>query len=281
MSGTVQDGLRDLAGTLRQGGVDDPAREARLILAHVLGVAPGRMTLIAPDPLDVNDLEAAHGLAARRAGGVPMAHLLGYREFYCRRFAVDSRVLDPRPETEALVGEALSAPFARVLDLGIGSGCILLTLLAERADATGVGADLSEAALRVAEANAGALGLAGRCALVRSDWYERIAGQFDLIVSNPPYIAAAEMPHLARELRHEPRIALTDGGCGLSAYRVIAAGAGAHLRAGGRLLVEIGWQQGEAVAGLLRAAGFAQVAVLPDMDGRDRVVRGFWPGQDG
>lgn len=278
MSGSVQDGLRQLARDLAQAGVEDPAREARLILAHVLDVAPGRMTLLATEPLQAADLAAAAGLARRRAEGVPMAHLLGYREFYGRRFAVDARVLDPRPETETLVEHALGVPFGRVLDLGTGSGCILLSLLAERPKATGVGVDLSRDALEVARGNAARLGLDARCELIVSDWFGAVRGSFDLIVSNPPYIAAREMPGLARELHHEPRLALTDEGDGLSAYRAIVAGAGACLVEGGRLMVEIGWRQGADVAGLMRAGGFAAPRVRPDLEGRDRVVEAVWPG---
>jgi len=278
VSGSVQDGLRRLTMDLAQGGVDDPAREARLILAHVLDVAPGRMTMLAPEPLQAGDLAAAAGLAQRRAAGEPMAHLLGYREFYGRRFAVDARVLDPRPETETLVERALGVAFSRVLDLGTGSGCILLSLLAERPDATGVGVDLSQDALEVARRNAARLDLSARCEFLVSDWFAAVRGTFDLIVSNPPYIAADEMAGLARELQYEPRMALTDEGCGLSAYRAIVAEAGACLVEGGRLIVEIGWRQGADVANLMRAGGFAEVCVRPDLDGRDRVVEAVWPG---
>lgn len=278
MNETVQDGLRRLTRDLAQGGVEEPAREARLILAHVLGVQTGRMTLMAPDALDRQDLGAALALVQRRAAGAPMAHLLGYREFHGRRFAVDARVLDPRPETEILVNCALDVPFGRVLDLGTGSGCVLLSLLAQRPEATGVGCDLSADAVQVARANAASLDLAARAEVIVSDWFEAVQGRFDVIVSNPPYIAADEMPDLARELRHEPRMALTDEADGLSAYRQILANAGDHLVPGGWLMLEIGWQQGRAVADLAADRGFAEVSVQPDLDGRDRVIKAIWPG---
>ena len=182
-------------------------------------------------------------------------------------------VLDPRPETETLVAAALEQPFARLLDLGTGSGCILISLLADRPSAQGVGTDLSDAALEVARRNAGQLGVAERVRFLRSDWFGGVQGRFDLIVSNPPYIAEDEMAALAPEVRDwEPRAALTPGGDGLAAYRAIAQGAGARLMAGGRLILEIGPTQGAAVTALLRAAGFDCVEIRPDLDGRDRVV---------
>ncbi|MGA0776442.1 MAG: N5-glutamine methyltransferase family protein, partial [Gemmobacter sp.] len=148
-----------------------------------------------------------------------------------------------------------------------------------RPGARGVGADLSAPALQVAAANARALGLADRVAFVRSDWFGAVAGRFDLIVANPPYLAEAELAGLAPELVHEPRAALSPGGDGLGAYRRIAAGAVAHLRPGGRSMVEIAPTQGRAVATLFDAAGFGQMRILPDLDGRDRVVAAVWPGQ--
>ncbi|MGR3571678.1 N5-glutamine methyltransferase family protein, partial [Brevirhabdus sp.] len=161
----------------------------------------------------------------------------------------------------------------RVLDLGTGSGCILLSLLAETPDATGLGVDLSPAALRVAQANADALGLTRRAALRVSDWLAQVSGRFDLIVANPPYVTAAEFDTLDPEPRlWEPRAALTPGGDGLDAYRVIARDVVPFLRPGGRLLLEIGPAQGAAVCDLLERAGLRGARVAQDLDGRDRVV---------
>jgi release factor glutamine methyltransferase len=269
---TVQTGLRDLSKTLAERGIPDPAREARLVLAHVMLQEPGRLTVLANDPLAAADMERAQGLVARRVSGEPMSHLLGYRDFFGRRFAVDPRVLDPRPETETLIVSALAEPFSRVLDLGTGSGAIALTLLAERLVARGVATDFDSGALEVARANAKSLGLSERVSFVQADWFDGIEGQFDLIVSNPPYIALDEMPLLQVELMHEPRHALTDEADGLTAYRQIAGGAGAHLAQGGRILVEIGPTQAKAVSALFAASGFAGIEVIPDLDGRDRVV---------
>ena len=187
-------------------------------------------------------------------------------------------MLDPRPETETLIAAALEAPFARVLDLGTGSGAILVTLLAETPMATGVGTDISPAALAIAGENALRHGVDGRIVLPVSDWWADVGGVYDLIVSNPPYVAEDEMAGLAPEVRDwEPKAALTDGADGLSAYRAIAPAASRHLAPGGRLILEIGAGQGPAVRDILRAAGFAEVSVHPDLDGRDRVVSGRMP----
>lgn len=265
-------GLREGIARLRAAGIEGAARDGRLLMAGALGVDPARITLLERDDLPEAAGEKFNEMIGLRAARHPVSHLLGFREFYGRRFAVTPDVLDPRPETETLIAAALEVPFERALDLGTGSGCILLTLLAERAGASGIGADLSEAALAVAAQNAARLGLERRAELRRSDWFSAIKGRFDLITSNPPYIAREEMPTLAPELAHEPRMALTDEGDGLAAYRAISAGAGAHLQPGGRLLVEIGPTQGAAVSALFTAAGLEAVSVLRDLDGRDRVV---------
>ncbi|WP_343069984.1 peptide chain release factor N(5)-glutamine methyltransferase [Jannaschia sp. Os4] len=244
----------------------DPAGDLRRLMAHH---APGAF----PDD-DLPDPAGWARLVEARAARVPVSHLVGRRAFWRHDFAVTGDVLDPRPETEMLVAAALEAPFARVVDLGTGSGAILGSLLAGRPDATGVGTDLSDAALAVAARNLAALGVDGRATLLRADWWEGVEGRFDLIVSNPPYIAAAEMAGLAPELAHEPRMALTPGGDGLDAYRAIAAGAAARLAPGGRILLEIGPTQAGAVSRLLREAGLGEIGVKPDLDGRDRVVFG-------
>ncbi|MAE91205.1 MAG: protein-(glutamine-N5) methyltransferase, release factor-specific [Pelagibaca sp.] len=264
---------------LAEAGIPDPGRDARRLLAHVLKVPPGRLTLFLPDPVESEHALLFNAVIASRAAHVPVSHITGRRQFYGREFLVTPEVLDPRPETEILIEAALAGPFSRVLDLGTGSGCILLTLLCEREGATGIGTDLSEEALEVAFWNRNALRLEARAALARGSWFGALGEddreRFDLIVSNPPYIALDEMDDLSPEVRdHEPRMALTDEGDGLTAYRMIAAGAPSHLLPGGRLMVEIGPSQGAAVADLFRSAGLQEVAVITDLDGRDRVVVG-------
>lgn len=279
---TGQDAITKAALTLREAGIAGGARDARRLLSHVLGIDAGRVTLVLPDAITPAQAAAFEDLVEQRSRRVPVSHLIGVRAFYGRDFEVNGDVLDPRPETEILVAAALEVPFGRVLDLGTGSGAIIATVLAERgADAYGVGTDVSAAALAVAGRNAAKVGVADRVQFAQGSWFDGVpAGQvdFDLIVSNPPYIAADEMLGLAPEVRDfEPRLALTDEDDGLGAYRVITAGAAGHLRLGGWLMVEIGPTQGAAVAGMMMARGFANVQVRPDLDGRDRVVLGQKP----
>lgn len=276
---TAAQAMAKAAAKLRASGVDDPARDARILLAHAARIEASRVTLIAPEDLEPEIAERYEQLIALRAVRVPVSHLIGEREFYGRRFKVSKDVLDPRPETETLIETALSQPFERVLDLGLGSGCILVTLLAENPKASGLGVDLSEAACLQASANAVLHRVEDRIDIQQSDWFDNVTGQFDLITSNPPYIALDEMAGLSPEVRgHEPDMALTDGGDGLGAYRAIAAGVVPHLLPGGRLCLEIGPTQGAAVSDLMRAAGLVDLRVLPDLDGRDRVVLAHMPG---
>jgi release factor glutamine methyltransferase len=266
------------AARLRAAGVPDPARDARLLLAHAASVDAARVTLIAPEEIAPEIAERFEHLVSLRAVRVPVSQLVGVRAFYGRDFAISREVLDPRPETESLIERALAQPFERVLDLGTGSGCILVTLLAECSQAQGVGVDLSEAACLQASANAVRHGVAERAQVLQSDWFAAVEGRFDLIVANPPYLAVTEMAGVAPELRdHEPRMALTDGADGLSAYRVIAAHAQGYLTAAGRVLVEIGWQQGTEVSEIFARAGWGGVTLCPDLDGRPRVVCAEWP----
>ncbi|TNE69655.1 MAG: peptide chain release factor N(5)-glutamine methyltransferase [Rhodobacteraceae bacterium] len=274
---TVQTALIKGTKRLAEAGIEGGARDARLLMAHVLGLAPSRLTLVMPDAISEADEAAFDAAIARRVNREPVSHILGRREFYGRSFKVSSDVLDPRPETEILIAEALARPFNSVLDLGTGSGAILLTLLAEQILAKGLGTDLSEPALKVARENADALGLTGRARFQQANWWDGIDGEFELIVSNPPYIALSEMPSLAPELAHEPRMALTDEADGLTAYRAIAKGARAHLAPRGRLIAEIGPTQGAAVSELFLAQGLKGVRVIADLDGRDRVVRAQAP----
>ena len=270
---TAAQAMAAAAARLRAAGIDDPARDARILLAHAARIEASRVTLIAPEDLEPDVADRYEQLIALRAVRVPVSHLLGEREFYGRRFKVSKDVLDPRPETETLIEAALAEPFERVLDLGLGSGCILVTLLAEIPQATGLGVDLSEAACLQASANAVLHRVEARIDIQQSDWFSNVTDSFDLIVSNPPYIALEEMADLSPEVRqHEPDLALTDGGDGLTAYRALAAGVMKHLRPAGRLCLEIGPTQGQAVAAMLLAVGLSDIAILPDLDGRDRVV---------
>ncbi|MDD7971473.1 peptide chain release factor N(5)-glutamine methyltransferase [Roseinatronobacter alkalisoli] len=278
---TAAQALAAAVAQLRAAGIEGAPRDARWLLAHVLGIDAARLTLVLPDP--ISDAQAARFCSAieARARHQPVAQIIGYRDFWGRRFRVTPDVLDPRPETETLIDAALARDFSNVLDLGTGSGAILLTLLAERAGAQGVGVDLSPAALRVAAENARQHGVQDRAQLRHSDWFSGVTGRFDLIVSNPPYISAPELDTLSAELRQwEPRMALVpdaDDGSGLAAYRLICAQAPAFLRPGGGLVVEIGVTQGQDVQELFTRAGFEDIAVLRDLSGHDRVVLGHIP----
>lgn len=260
-------------GRLREAGVDDPARDARILLAHAAKIDASRVTLIAPEDISSEISERYENMIRLREARVPVSHLIGEREFYGRCFKVSRDVLDPRPDTETLIEAALAEPFATVLDLGTGSGCILVTLLAERESSVGVGTDLSEAACLQAAANAVFNSVEKRADIFQSDWFGKVRGQYDLIVSNPPYLAEEEMAHVSPELRlHEPRMALTDEADGLTGYRVLAEMGQRFLEPQGRLLAEIGWQQGPEVVELFASAGWMNPRLLQDIDGRDRVV---------
>ncbi len=271
---TAAEALASAAARLRAAGVPDPARDARVLLANAAKVDAARITLIAPEDLDPDIAERFDNLVSLRAVRVPVSHLLGERAFYGRAFMVTRDVLDPRPETETLIEAALAEPFASVLDLGIGSGCILVTLLAERPSAVGMGVDISEPACLQASANAHAHGVAQRADVRLSDWFTQVDGRYDLIVSNPPYLSEREMRDVQPELKdHEPREALTDEGDGLSAYRAIAAQARDYLAPNGRVIVECGWQQATSVMEIFVKANWQDLQVIPDLDGRDRVVQ--------
>lgn len=275
---TAAEALRAANKILTLAGIEDPARDSRRLLAQAMDLPPDRLSLHLPDPLSPRAAARFALMIEARAARQPVSQILGTRLFWGHAFRVTPDVLDPRPETECLIAEALAAPFTRVLDLGTGSGAILATLLSERPEASGIGTDLSAPALEVAAANAATLGVAARARFLRADWCDGVPGQFDLIVSNPPYISDDEMETLAPEVRDwEPWLALTPGGDGLDPYRSITRDAPERLSPGGRLIVEIGAEQGAAVAQMFVDAGFVGIAVLRDLDGRDRVVRAEKP----
>jgi release factor glutamine methyltransferase len=206
---TGNEALRLAIPRLQAAGIPDAPRDARALLAHAAGIPPDRLTLHLADPLPP-EAEAAFAQAiTRRANREPVSHITGTRLFWGRAFRVTPDTLDPRPETEILVQEALKEPFLKLLDLGTGTGCILLSCLLGMPMAQGIGTDIHPATLTVAEDNARTLTLAKRARFLLSDWFTAIPGRFDLIVSNPPYIAEDEMAALSPEVLHEPRRALT------------------------------------------------------------------------
>lgn len=278
MSESLANALAEAVQRLERAGVAAATGDARKLLAFALKIDPGLLASRLDQPLTPAQQVAFNAAITQRQARQPVAQIIGSRAFYNGVFMVTPDVLDPRPETELLVSEALKAPFTRLLDLGTGSGCIAVSLLMERPGARALATDISPAALLVAAENARRHNVAARFVARLSDWFSAIQGRFELIVSNPPYISAADMAGLAPDVReHEPRIALTPGADGLAAYRIIIAAAGSHLTPGGRLMVEIGATQGRAVAELFRAAGLCDVGILPDLNGHDRVVSGRSP----
>jgi release factor glutamine methyltransferase len=263
---------------LEAAGVETPIFDARLLLEA--GANVSRLDIIT-DPRRLvtgEQIAAVDALARRREAREPVAHILGRKHFWKLELAVTPDVLTPRPETEHLVEVALEllpeGP-ARVLDLGAGSGAILLAILAERPNAVGLGIDVSEAALAVARANSGALHLSDRVEWRRGDWADGLADQFDLVVSNPPYIATGEIAQLAPEVaRYEPRVALDGGADGLDAYRVIVADLARLLKPGGAFALEVGAGQEGAVAAMAKAGGLLVEEPRRDLAGIPRVVAG-------
>jgi release factor glutamine methyltransferase len=265
---------------LKAAGIDSPVIDARLLVEAATGARREDILADPQRPLTQVQTEALDALLARRERREPISHILGRKGFWSIMLTVTPEVLTPRPETETIVEAALKAypEQARfsVLDLGVGSGAILLAILAERPGATGLGVDVSEEALAVARENAANLGLSGRAALLRGDWTTGLEdSSFDLVVCNPPYIASAEIETLAAEVRdHEPRLALDGGPDGLDPCRLLAPQILRVLKPAGRFLVEIGQGQGPAAATLFAQAGAEQVEVLADLSGCGRVVAG-------
>jgi len=265
-----------------------PPLEARILLTHVLGWRHTQLITRSGEALDGPIVERYRALEARRVAGEPVAQLVGAREFFGLDFEVTPDVLIPRPETELLVETALAAleniSRPRVLDLGTGTGAIAVAIASMRPDTQVWALDRSAEALAVAARNAARLLDAkrpgGAMVLQQSDWYDSLdtALRFNVIVSNPPYIASGD-PHLSEgDLRFEPRGALTDEADGLSAIRQIVAGAPTRLPANGVLWIEHGYDQAEAVRGLLSAQGFVQVHSKQDLAGIERISGGMWPG---
>jgi release factor glutamine methyltransferase len=273
------------ASSLRQGGIDTPELDARLLLCHAATLSHEAYIARACEALDPSARARLDAAIARRLEHEPVARIVGTREFYGRSFRVDPRVLDPRPDTETLIEAALAIVDRRgwrqrplrLLDLGTGSGCILATLLAELPCAQGIGTDISPAALACAAANASRLGVGARAGFIAANWLDAASGRFDLILANPPYIASSEIAGLAADVAdYDPRLALDGGPDGLEAYREIAARAGGALAEQGRLLLEIGQTQADAVAEILRGARLEPQAIVRDLAGRPRMVVAGW-----
>ena len=277
-SGTVGFFLCRAGQHLRAAAIDSPRHEARLLLAHALEC---RQEDLLRDPRAAVPAAAAARFAEllrRRLDHTPVAHLLGTQEFWSLRFAVSPATLIPRADSETLIEAAIEAfpdrgAVRRVLDLGTGTGCLLLAALHEFAGATGLGVDRVPAAAALARQNAGNLGLGDRARFVVADWAAPIIGRFDLVLCNPPYIESAGIPGLMPDVaRHEPASALDGGADGLAAYRIVTAALPALLAPGGRAVLELGQGQRAAVADLARAAGLRPLLCRADLAGVERAL---------
>ncbi|HEY0171138.1 MAG TPA: peptide chain release factor N(5)-glutamine methyltransferase [Pyrinomonadaceae bacterium] len=280
---TIAEALREAATALRVAGLSEPRREAGSLLSHATGRDSAFLITHADEALTPAERATFRDAVARRASGEPFQYIAGRQEFYGLEFEVTPDVLIPRPETELLVETALEllkgADAPLVCDVGTGSGCIAVTLLRERADARGFALDISDGALRVAGRNAERHGVGGRLRLLVSDCFDALGAgghegvRFDLVASNPPYVAEVDLEGLQREVReHEPRVALTPGGDGLSVIRRLVAESPRFLKPGGVLLLEIGFNQHERVAALIDPAVWALLDVHKDLQGIPRTV---------
>jgi release factor glutamine methyltransferase len=262
-------------------GIDAPRLTADLLLSHVLGLDRVKLYMNFDRPLNKDELASYRALIERRVAGEPTAYLTGVREFFGRSFRVDTRVLVPRPETERLVEVVLDAlpkdQPRKVVDLGTGTCCIAATIAAERPQARVTAVELLDGALEVAKTNLTSLGLTERVELLAGDLFSPLAGRsFDVVTSNPPYIAEGEFDQLPREVQHEPKQALLAGPKGTEIIERIADAAQTHLEPGGLLALEIGDDQKAVVQELLKAKGYSGVQVLADWAGKDRIAIARW-----
>jgi release factor glutamine methyltransferase len=258
-----------LTDAFRHAGLDTPELDARVLVGHALGLDHAKLAARADRMLDDGEVRAIAALAARRIAREPVARIVGLKEFWGLTLTISEATLVPRPETET-AGSRRRA--LRIADLGTGTGAILLALLSELPEAEGVGTDASLAALAVARQNATRQGLAARINFVACDHGAALAGGFDLVVSNPPYVASGDIAGLQPEARCDPRIALDGGTDGLTSYRAIATDALRLLAPTGHLVVELGMGQERAVASLLRSHGLLALPVRCDLAGIPRVL---------
>lgn len=278
MTDTLLSAWKAAQARLKDGRIDSPSIDARLLLEAAAGATRTDILTDPYRPLTTDQTATLDAMVERRLRREPVSRILGRKGFWKILLNVTPDVLSPRPDTEAILDVVLPAfPPQRafeMIDLGTGSGAILLAVLAERAGARGVGTDISSEALAVAKENAANLDLDGRAAFLRTEWATGLADHsFDLAVSNPPYIPTAEIAGLDPEVRdHDPHLALDGGPDGLDPYRVLAPEMMRILRPGGVFAVEIGWNQGAEVKALFEAAGFTGVKVVRDLGDRNRVV---------
>ena len=274
---SVAEAVARLTTDFTAAGIESARRDARILVGHILNLEPSLLFARGDVKIPAAERARLDALAARRLAYEPVSRILGEREFYGLAFRITRDTLDPRPDTETMVDavlaerKAIAAP--RILDLGTGTGCILLAILNGWPEATGLGVDINPGAVSVAAENARRLGMAARAAFQAGVWTEGLSGPFDIIVSNPPYVTDGEFPDLAPDVRlYDPRTALTAGGDGLDAYRALTAPAARLLAPGGRIFLEIGAGQGGAVMNIAAAAGLRIQDRHADLSGIERCL---------
>lgn len=278
MTQTVSQLLGEAAAILSAAGFAEPRRQARRLLSAALDLSPAELLVRSEQRLPAREIDRSRAMLERMAAGEPLSRILGYREFWGLEFALSAATLDPRPESETVVAAVRqrrkgNGEGCRFLDLGTGTGCLLLALLAEFPQALGIGVDIAEDAVRTARRNAGALGLAERALFFVGDWAQALAGRFDAIVANPPYIATAVLADLPRAVAlYDPRRALDGGADGIAAYRALAAAVPPLLASGGIFACEIGFAQAPSVAAILAANGLTVMASRHDLAGIERCL---------
>jgi len=273
--------LRDIASSLKQAGVCSPHLDARVLLKQVTGLDDADL-IVHPDPaLSSEQTVTLQAMIQKRIEGMPVSKIIGNKEFYGRDFAVTTDVLDPRPDSETLIEAILAWASAngltdkslRILDLGTGSGCLIVTLLTELPHATGLAVDISDKALKIASNNARRWHVQERVTFIQSDWLENIDGTFDIIVSNPPYIETEELADLDKDVRlYDPTLALDGGTDGLDPYRIFFPQIRHYLNHGGIVAVECGFNQAGVVKRLMKNPGFDHICTYTDMGNIERVV---------
>lgn len=275
---TLRQAIADTAALLKQGGIENPRLDARVLTAHVIEADTAHTFLRSDMELTQEQEQKIGLLVGRRLVHEPVARIVGQREFWGMPFDVTTDTLDPRADSEVLVSaiidhrHRIGSAHPKILDLGTGTGCILLALLHEIPEATGVGIDLSHGALTVAQRNAARNGLSDRANFLCMSWMEALQGPFNIIVANPPYLSAADMSQRSPEVRFDPERALFGGDDGLSCYRAIIGDLSRVLARPGLVAFETGLGQARQVSGMLESAGFRVVEVRPDLAAIPRCV---------
>lgn len=285
----VEDAFHILRKWFEKSGIETASLDARVLLSEILDISHVQFISSPNRQIEEKDHAALQTAAQKRMKRQPLSHILGRREFFSRDFIVSPHTLTPRPDSEIVVETALQHLHGlmkkkgdlRILDLGTGTGCLLLTLLAECDGVSGTGVDLSEEALVIAKKNARDLGLHSRCTFLAGDWFEPVEGKFDVVISNPPYIPSSDIEGLQDEVRlYEPRLALDGGSDGLDPYRHIIAKAHDYLNLEGSLILEIGADQYEGVSAIFaeheQNSGISHVACEKDIAGRNRCVQAIY-----